>query len=72
VRREKEATPLLSSPANEPTSPCGWLAAIEAAAGIRPQEAAELFQELMSSDDEDIVEAVHDALALAGIIPEPE
>jgi hypothetical protein len=47
------------------------LAAIEAAAGIRPREAAEIFNQLMSSDDEDIVEAVHDALTLAGIIPEP-
>ena len=44
------------------------LAAIEAAGNIRPSEAAELFAELMDSDDEDIVEAVHDAMAMSGIM----
>jgi len=41
------------------------LAAIEAAAMLRPEEAQELFFELMDSDDEDIVDAIDDALALA-------
>ena len=41
------------------------LAAIGAAAAIRPQEAAEILGELSLSDDEDVVEAVDEALALA-------
>jgi hypothetical protein len=41
------------------------LAAIEAAAYIRPQEAAEVLGYLMDSDDEDIVEAVYEAIAMA-------
>jgi hypothetical protein len=42
------------------------LAAIEAAALIRPQEAAEIFGPLLESDDEDIIDAVYEALALTG------
>jgi len=41
------------------------LAAIEAATYIRPQEAVEIFGDLMDSDDEDIVEAVYEAMAMA-------
>ena len=41
------------------------LAAIEAVPSIRPQEASEVLSNLTESDDEDIVEAVHEALALA-------
>jgi hypothetical protein len=41
------------------------LAAIEAVAGIRPSEAAELLMPLTESGDEDIVETVYEALALA-------
>ncbi len=41
------------------------LAAIGAVAAIRPQEAAEILGELTLSDDEDVVEAVDEALALA-------
>jgi len=41
------------------------LAAIEAVACIRPQEAAELLADLIDSADEDIVEAAHEALAMA-------
>ena len=41
------------------------LAAIEAVPSIRPQEASEVLSNLIESDDEDIVEAVHEALALA-------
>jgi hypothetical protein len=41
------------------------LAAIEAVAGIRPEEAAEVLAELIDSDDEDIAEAVDEALSMA-------
>jgi hypothetical protein len=41
------------------------LAAIEAVAGIRPQEAAEILVDLTDSDDEDIVEAAYEAMAIA-------
>ncbi len=42
------------------------LAAIEASASIRAQEAREILDNLMDADDEDIVEAVYEALAMAG------
>jgi hypothetical protein len=41
------------------------LAAIDAAASIRPREALEIFADLDDSDDEDIIEAVDEAIALA-------
>jgi hypothetical protein len=41
------------------------LAAIEAVASIRPREAAEILADLADSDDEDVVDAVHEALAIA-------
>lgn len=41
------------------------LAAIEAAANIRPQEAAGILGDFLDSDDEDIVEAVYEAMAMA-------
>jgi HEAT repeat protein len=41
------------------------LAAIEAAATIRPDEASEVLDHLLDSDDEDIVDAVGEALAMA-------
>ena len=41
------------------------LAAIHAVANIRPEEAAELLDDLTDSGDEDIVEAVFEALAMA-------
>lgn len=41
------------------------LAAIEAVPNIRPQEASEVLTGLTESDDEDIVETVHEALAAA-------
>lgn len=41
------------------------LAAIDAAASIRPQEVLEIFDDLADSDDEDIVAAVHEAMAMA-------
>ena len=42
------------------------LAAIEAAAFIRPNEAPEMFLDLLVSDDEDIVDAVQEAMAMTG------
>ena len=42
------------------------LAAIDAVASIRPHEAAETLLDLSESDDDDIVEAVDEALAMAG------
>jgi len=41
------------------------LAAIEAVASIRPREAAEILDDLTDSDDEDIVEAVSEAMTMA-------
>jgi hypothetical protein len=41
------------------------LAAIEAAAGIRPHEALELLDDLADSDDDDIADAVREAMAMA-------
>ncbi len=41
------------------------LAAIEALVNIRPQEASEILDNLIDSHDEDITEAVYDALAMA-------
>lgn len=46
------------------------LAAIDAAAGIRPLEAAEILSPLTDSDDEDIAEAALEALAMAGAAAE--
>lgn len=42
------------------------LAAIESAALIRPHEASEILGPLLDSDDEDISDAVHEALIMAG------
>jgi HEAT repeat protein len=41
------------------------IAAIDAVASIRPQEAPEILDDLADSDDEDIVAAVHEAMAIA-------
>ena len=41
------------------------LAAIEAVGSIRPHDAAEILDDLMDSEDEDIVEAVYEAMAIA-------
>jgi hypothetical protein len=48
------------------------LAAIEAAAFIRPHKASEILRPLLDSDDEDIVDAVYEALAMAGELSEDE
>jgi len=50
---------------SEETDKALLLAAIEAAGSIRPHEAAEIFGDLLDSDDEDIVEAVYEAMAMA-------
>ncbi len=47
------------------------LAAIEAAANIRPREAAEILIDLIESEDEDIADAAQEAMAMAeGILDE--
>lgn len=43
------------------------LAAIEASANIRPQEAAEALLRLIQSEDDDIVDAVYEAMAMADV-----
>jgi HEAT repeats len=48
------------------------LAAIEAVAGVRPEEAAEALGELIDSEDEDIVDAAYEAMAVAGVEWEDE
>ncbi len=42
------------------------LAAIDAAPGIRPDEAMEVLEMLLKSDDEEIVEAAQEAMSMAG------
>jgi hypothetical protein len=44
------------------------LAAIEAVAGIRPEEASDILDHLRDSEDEDILDAVNEAVALSGNI----
>ena len=48
------------------------LAAIEAVASIRPQEAAEFLIELTQSNDEDIVDAAYEAMAMSGWFPDDD
>jgi hypothetical protein len=48
------------------------LAAIEASAFILPHKASEILHPLLDSDDEDIVDTVHESLAMAGELPEYE
>jgi len=52
--------------ASEETEKPLLLAAIDAVAGIRPQEASEILGDLTDSDDEDIVDAAFEAMAMAG------
>ena len=47
-----------------------WLLPIDAAASIRPLEAAEILSPLTDSDDEDIADAAFEALAMAGAAAE--
>ncbi|MBW1816138.1 MAG: hypothetical protein JRJ60_03150, partial [Deltaproteobacteria bacterium] len=46
------------------------LAAIDAVAGIRPQEAGMILVDLTDSDDEDIAEAAHEAIYMAEAMAE--
>jgi hypothetical protein len=48
------------------------LAAIEAVAGVRPEEAAEVLDAFIDSDDEDIVDAAYETMAMAGVELEEE
>jgi hypothetical protein len=48
------------------------LAAIEAIPGVRPQEAREILGGFVDSEDEDIVDAAHEAMAMAGVEWEDE
>jgi len=48
------------------------LAAIEAVANIRPQEAADILSELALSDDDDIIEMVYEAMAMCGLFPDED
>jgi len=48
------------------------LAAIDAVASIRPVEAAGILNRLTASEDDDIVDAAYEALAMVGIIAELE
>ncbi|MFH1952975.1 MAG: HEAT repeat domain-containing protein [Pseudomonadota bacterium] len=48
------------------------LAAIEAVTSIRPHEAAEILIELTQSDDEDIVDAAYEAMAMSGWFPDED
>ncbi len=50
---------------SEETEKSLLLAAIDAVASIRPHQAAEILDDLAACDDEDIVAAVHEALAMA-------
>jgi hypothetical protein len=54
--------------AAEETDKSLLLAAIDAAACIRPQEATEILVDLIDSDDEDIVEAAYEAMNMAEAI----
>lgn len=48
------------------------LAAIDAAVNIRPKEAADLIHDLINADDEDIVEAAYEAMAMVGVFLEDD
>jgi hypothetical protein len=58
--------------ASEKTEKALLLAAIEAVAGIRPEETADLLDHLRTAEDEDIVDAVNEAVALSGNLIDSE
>ena len=58
--------------ASEETDKDLLLAAIEAAAFIRPHRATEILRPLLDSNDEDIVDTVYEALAMAGELHEDD
>jgi hypothetical protein len=61
---------VLSLALSDQTERAMRLAAIDAVAGIRPTEASMALTTLMDSDDEEIVEAVFEALTLSGELTE--
>jgi hypothetical protein len=58
--------------ASKKTEKALLLAAIDAVAGIRPEEAAEVLGDFIDSDDEEIVDAAYEAMAMAGVEWEDE
>jgi hypothetical protein len=58
--------------ASEETEKSLLLAAIDAVAGIRPEEASQILADLTESADEDIADAAHEAIAFAGGLSEDE
>ncbi len=56
-------TDLLADPGSEKSM---LLAAIEAAAGFEPSVAIDPLERLLNTDDEDIIDAVHESLAMLG------
>ncbi len=63
---------IMSLATSELTAKSLRLAAIEAVAIIRPQEAAEILSDLTLSDDEDIAEAAFEAMAMSGLLPDED
>ena len=63
---------IMSLATSELTAKSLRLAAIEAMASIRPQEAAEILSDLTLSDDEDIEEAAYEAMAMSGMFPDED
>jgi HEAT repeat protein len=65
-RAWRQVVAVLTSPPETEKEKDVLLAAIAAAGLIRPKEAIEVLGDLLDSDDEDVVEAVKEALAMAG------
>lgn len=63
---------IMSLATSELTAKSLRLAAIEAMANIRPQEAAETLSDLTLSDDEDIAEVAYEAMAMSGLLPDED
>ena len=60
------AWPHIVAVVNDPATPKPLLLAAIGAAGIRPLETGKLLLHLVGSDDEEIAEAVDEAIAMAG------
>jgi hypothetical protein len=67
--RLKHISRILSSEKPEKTM---LLAAIDAATGIRPEEAAVVLADFTDSEDQDIVDAAFEVMAIAGVEWEDE
>lgn len=63
---------IMSLATSELTAKSLRLAAIEAVASIRPQEAEEILRDLTLSDDEDIAEVAFEAMAMSGLLPDED